>query len=511
MANEPSLSEFTNMAADPERGTGHPAVVFDDRDLSRQLNQSAQYKAESDWRKYNFFLGNLKDMYKDVNEIAKQPIMQEDQPELRGQMADIVKEIGQNPQGFFGGGPKFNDIQGKIAQLQSRATESRGNQLFNEAHRQAMLRNPEWNSDENKALIDGFGKQKLGSRQLYQFDLPGLYDPTKLAEKINANVKSESSYSRPTPDNQFIEKGKDVIYDPVKFGQLADQAYYQADERGVPLAKTIQKRFDAFPEEVKGQFKDAKDWFVQDLKSRIMNNSSSKDDLVPNPGYLEKEKLAQKVANDRGELAVKWANYGIAKKKADEASGDDLNGADSVINEAVSMIKKGDVNSVIEGAGAFTPKSGDFKNVKNKFELGDPSTLQTFGKVNKDGTVYDVPDRVLYNKQTKQLELVFDEHKDKKGKTIAQDIKPLNEREWLSLIVKRKFPNKDIGGINSLVESVLQKNGSIYDLSKKFDENGTFLKTYKFNGKDVSEKAVNDAAAQWGLSPEEYRKKFKIE
>lgn len=509
MAEIPTLGEFTNMTVDPERGTGQPAVVYDDRQLSHQLNQSAQFNAENQWRKYTFFLGNLKDMYKDVNEIAKQPIMEEDVPQLRSDMGDIIKEIGQNPQGFFGGGPKYNEIQGKIAQLQSKATESRGNQLFNAAHREAILRNPEWNSEDNKALIEGFRKQPLGSRQLYQFDLPGMYDPNALATKLNAAVKSETAFSQSVGNGRWIQKGRNIVYDRPKYDQLSDQAYYQNDERGVPLAKTAQKRFDKLPSDFKSQFKDAKDWFVWDLKNRMLNDSEQKDDLVPDPGYLEAEKLAEKTANDRGELAVKWANHGLDAEKLKKAKTEDLSGADAALNEAVSMIKRGEV---LSSANTEVGRSVN-PELKNEFQVSDPETLQTFGKLNKDGTTYDVPNRVTYNKKTNDLTLYFDEHPDPKkpDKTVPGERRPLNERQWVSLIVKRKFPNKDIGGINTLVEDVLKKNGSIYNLSKKLDDSGNYLKTYKFNGKDVSEKDVNEAAAAWGITPEEYRKKFKIE
>lgn len=466
MANEPSLGDITGMPIDPERGSGIGPVIYDNRELGKTLHDNAEIKARNDWNKYNIFLGRLDNVYKDINEIAKQPVLEEDMPALRTDMASIIKDIGSDPKSFFGGGPKYNEINGKIAQLQSKATESKGNNLFDAAHRQFFYRNPDLETPENQKRIEDFRKQPLGSRQPYQLDMPGLLDMDALAKTINANVKKEESYSRATPDNQFIEKGKNIVFDPVKFDELAAAAYDQNDPRNIPIRKTMEKRFSDLPvymqDQIKDQYKGQQDpvkaWFIDDLRKRRMADSNTKEDLVPNPGYLEQEKLAQKRANDKAELGLKWANYGLSKDKADKADSEDLSGADSVLNEALAIIKKGD-----DEAGT------DWLGRPNKsFDIADPATLQYFGKLDKDGKAYDVPEYAKYNKTNNQLELVY-EHKDSKGKITSKESKPLDERTWVSLIVKRKFPNKDIGGINQIVDEVIKKNGNLYNLSKTFN------------------------------------------
>jgi len=102
--------------------------------------------------------------------------------------------------------------------------------------------------------------------------------------------------------------------------------------------------------------------------------------------------------------------------------------------------------------------------------VADPATLQFFGKLDKEGNAYDVPDYAEYNKKTNQLNLVFNK-KDEDGNVTSTNKKPLDERTWVSLIVKRKFPNKDIGGINEIVEDIIKQNGNLYNLSKKVSGN----------------------------------------
>jgi hypothetical protein len=292
---EPGLSEIVNMSVDSERGTGTPAVVFDSKPLIAQINQAAQFKAENDWKKYNMFLGNLKDVYKDMNEIAKMPVMTKDRDALKEQMAGIVKSIASDPHGFFGGGAKYQETLANIAKLQSDATESKQNNLYDEAHRNYFYRNPELDTPENRSLVDGYVNQKLGSRQPYLMKLPGLFDAKAIGSEISALIKDSGADEKPTADNQFLEQRKWEKYDPNKFRATAEQFLYQADKRGIPLYETMAKRYEKLPESVKQQYAKSadpvKDFYLDSLSVYRPQDTESKN-LVSNPGYLEKEKLA---------------------------------------------------------------------------------------------------------------------------------------------------------------------------------------------------------------------------
>jgi hypothetical protein len=291
---EPGLSEIVNMTVDPERGSGNPAVVFDSKPLIAQINQAAQYKAENDWRKYNMFLGNLKDVYKDINEIAKMPVMTKDREALKEQMAGIVKGIASDPHGFFGGGAKYQETLANISKLQSDATESKQNNLYDEAHRNYFYRNPELDTQENRSLVDGYVNQKLGSRQPYLMKLPGLFDAKEMGSQISALIKESGTDENPTEDNQFLKKRTWEKYDPNKFRTTAEQFLYQADKRGIPVYETMAKRYEQLPEAVKQKYAGSADpvkEFYLDSLGVYRPQDSETIDLVANPGYLEKEKL----------------------------------------------------------------------------------------------------------------------------------------------------------------------------------------------------------------------------
>lgn len=181
---------------------------------------------------------------------------------------------------------------------------------------------------------------------------------------------------------------------------------------------------------------------------------------------IEAERLAEQMRHNRVAESIDWANYGLQKDKLDKLDDEDLLGAESVINEAVSIIKKGD-------DAASTTNIFGIKRAKNIFDIADPATLQFFGKLDKDGKYYDVPDAVEYNKRTNQLNLVYRKTDDAGNPTGVIERKPMDERTWLAQIVTRKFPNKDKGTVNNIVEEVLKKNNNLYELSKKWQTNGS--------------------------------------
>lgn len=293
---EPGLSEIVNMSVDSERGTGTPAVVFDSKPLIAQINQAAQFKAENDWKKYNMFLGNLKDVYKDMNEIAKMPVMTKDRDALKEQMAGIVKSIASDPHGFFGGGAKYQETLANISKLQSDATESKQNNLYDEAHRNYFYRNPELDTQENRALVDGYVNQKLGSRQPYLMKLPGLFDPAAIGEEINNIIQKESTSESLSPDGMYFDKTTTTSYSPDDFDKLAKQFYYQSDKRGIPLPETMSKRYQTLPESAKQKYAGSEDpvleFYLDTLRPRRKQDKVVNDKQY-NQGYLEKEKLAE--------------------------------------------------------------------------------------------------------------------------------------------------------------------------------------------------------------------------
>ena len=160
-------------------------------------------------------------------------------------------------------------------------------------------------------------------------------------------------------------------------------------------------------------------------------------------------------ALDRSGLSLNWAKFNYAKD-------DDKFGAATVLNEAKDIIAKG-VETTVESGG---------KNIK-VLRIGDPTLLKTFGNVDKEGNVTNVPDAIDYDRNKDQVKLIYyGDSKTASGKNIIEKEVSLDQRTWLKEIAKRSFPNKDIGKVNTLIDDILKDNGnSLYKMSTGWSKN----------------------------------------
>lgn len=357
---EPTLSEIVNIPVDQERATGTPAVVFDSKPLIAQLNQAAQYKAENDWRKYNVFLGNLKEVYKDINEIAKMPVMTQDQPYLKEQMANILKEVSEDPKGFFSGGAKYQDVLGKISKLQSDATESKQNSAYDFAHRQYFYRNPSLDTKQNRELIDSYGNQKLGSRQPYLMKLPALWDPKAMADAINASIEEKLTQDMPTKDGKYINRQAETNYDPNEFMSRAGALYGN-------VAEAVNERFNQMPDSVKSKYTGpdpARQWY-NDVMSAYLNKGDKSSTLTGDPNYLEAERLAEQRRHNKATEAIQWANVNKGDAEGEKTKAQ----IGELYNRFFSTAFSDNSNA---GIAYLQNVYGDNNEIKKVVEKGDP-------------------------------------------------------------------------------------------------------------------------------------------
>lgn len=193
-------------------------------------------------------------------------------------------------------------------------------------------------------------------------------------------------------------------------------------------------------------------------------------------GKLDIYKAQEDVRHNKAMEAIGWGRIGVDKDKLNKASADDLTGADSVIRTLSNIITKGEEANK---PNLFSRIIGSNKK-QDTFVIADPTLLQQFGKIDKDGKQFDIPDVVEYNKKNGQLNLLY--YKSKNGVPVLKDGQPemddtkqksLDERTWIAETTKQFFPNKDIGSINSLINDALESNNnSLYDLSQRYTKGG---------------------------------------
>lgn len=200
---------------------------------------------------------------------------------------------------------------------------------------------------------------------------------------------------------------------------------------------------------------------------------SIQESKVPLVQKVSKNTQQTNNAIERQRLSLDWTRYNDTKKE------DDLN-ANSVINEAIDYIKKGEkVTVTIDG------------KQKEVLRIGDPSTLLKFVTLDKQGKTTNPPDDGYYDPETDQFRLVYRSSggytTDAAGKRVPKVgvtetySAPMDQRTWLKIIADRTVTGGSKAVVNDKVNKVLKQNkNSLYEMSKKGQE----VELFVFNGQE---------------------------
>jgi hypothetical protein len=253
---EPSVSEILNINADPERGTGEPAVVYDNSQVLSLLNQNARANQENQWRRYNRYLNDYETRLKEAQDISGLEVADSDREYLKGKLTTLLSGALDNPTAIYS--PEFNS---ELSKIKADATSSKLGRNFGEENLKWMAANPEWSTDENKELVlDYLNNQTIekGGRKPFALNYPDVFDYQKYfsgvkdlnKEMINANRVDEKQ------ELIFQRQDKKFKYDP--FIKSVEVGY----DSNKQIQKRAQKDFNSLSPELKKQFEDAKDYWV---------------------------------------------------------------------------------------------------------------------------------------------------------------------------------------------------------------------------------------------------------
>jgi hypothetical protein len=462
---EPSLSELTNIRVDPELGTGAPAVVLNNSDLVRTINDNAQFKAQNDWKRYVQFQGNLKDVFQNVEDIASIEVMEQDRPELKKRLGDALNKIQSNPHAFFSGtGADFIEISKDLAKIRSDSVASKQNNVFDKAHREYILRDPSLNTEENKRIIDNYSKQPLGKRQPYLLNLPGMFDPATIGKQLNEITKTVKPYTKYIDNGNFIESGTETTYDADKWNKAAETLYNMQDDRGNLLRNTVQQRFQNLPKEVQAEYADqpdpAKAFYLSSLEPfRLKDAVTDKQAPKPNPFRLQEQKakdeldkLRQKHNYDVSLEAMKIGGAKEVAKLKSTLTGKTKNQQygylNNLVNEQVYSAIRPD-NLVTDPLGGPIPK----------YEMQvSPPVLHTFGYSTGSGIMKEShdADAMYTDADGKNVTVIFYK-RNKDGNIIREGGDPVIDKDKTKQFSKSEYKGivgKELLGVSGSLKSV---------------------------------------------------------
>ncbi len=335
MADEPTLSEISNMPSSADLGTaGMTAYVPTMRDVNARVFEAAKTKAAYEWDKYQSFLQQYNERVKSGQAALNQDLAPNDRVQLQNQMADVFNEIAKDPKNNIAGKGVF-DIDQKLNSLVSNAATSRQDNDFDKEHRKFLIQYNGFNTEPNKAKVEGFLKQPLGTRQPYLFDQP---DPLLDAEKLSQGIYNEKdvthTYTDPTfigpdgkPGQGYIREESGTEFNPKAFMnkwnlQLSDNP---------DIAKGAKNNYDNLPPAIKDYYDKnggVKAYFQKlgedHLKAIIPDGSytptaqgnyrfGKTSKISPDSNYLGKEKLGETIRHNKAEEAKQAQDLAFKK------------------------------------------------------------------------------------------------------------------------------------------------------------------------------------------------------
>lgn len=309
MAAEPTLGEISGGRIDPEIATGQPAVINDDSQLLRSINENAQFKAQNDWNKYRQFLNDYETRLKNQQEIADKEVSEGDREYLKKRSIELFKDVASDPYKIYN--PEFNS---KLSQLRADATASKQDRDFAEKNMEFMMAHPdEWGTDENKQMVRDYlnnqsiekgGRKPFLLNQADNVDYMAYFNALKEGTKTN-RVENILDANGVMYNREYSRYDKDKFLEKVKLS-------YDSNPK---IQTKANRDYNSLPPEVKGRFKDAGDYWNQfGAKHFLAGEDEEKlvsEKLGATPNYLDKEKLGleerkfkHQVQHDKDMLAL---------------------------------------------------------------------------------------------------------------------------------------------------------------------------------------------------------------
>lgn len=521
---EPSLSELTNLKVDPELGSGTPAVVIDQSRMVSQLNQTAQFNAEMQWKKYTNFQNNLKEVYKNLGDASDVDVMDKDRPELQKRIGEIFRQIGEHPREFFSGGRGAADLNAKIAKVRSDAIGSKHDRIYDQANRMFLQSNDQSNTPENRAIVEAYPNQTMGKRQPYLLQLAGTLDLPALAKTLNESSKTVTPVTKFTggpKGNQFIESGTQTSYSPEKYKAIGDVMY---DVPG-PLKNTIDQRFAQLPKAEQEKYGSAKEWIGHELEALRLQDSYSKESVRDNPFELE-------TMREKGRFMLEAFKAGKAQDLAilkeqlkNQTTPQKAHFLLDTYAEVMGNItgKKAEVTPIKGGK----KESEDMVNIDNdilkKYAEGEKASIKEGGSLDETTETIiggQLPELKTITKNG-DLRLTFYQHytkndtlpagkqigdivTDKDGENIIKTSQVIPKRRLLANLAKDVIEKKEMAYTIDAVDDFLEKHhkGNITNYIKS---EKSAKKKYKVGGKTFTQSQLEQGAKKYNMTLPEYQ------
>jgi hypothetical protein len=288
------------------------------------LSIAAKAKAEADQFKYIQFQNNLKDFYKDFNEVKVEGIMQKDYPEINKEYALLAGDIASNYDVLrnpVANPEKYAELKQREAELRGRIAQSKQDLAYVDAHKGFVKGNPNFNTQGNNSRIQEFESKPIGERNLFALDTPFSYDPAERAKL--ANQRAERKLTDEQTKGRYINSTESLEYLKDEFLSAWRELGTMQDKNGRPI---LQAAEDSYKKVYADQFKNGVSFQEVDDKVglSLLNQSSMVKKLREDPVAAQED---QQKFNAGQNAADRSLRRELSNDKELEGAGRDYNEA----------------------------------------------------------------------------------------------------------------------------------------------------------------------------------------
>lgn len=218
MPQAPSLSEITGVRGDASlaygtQGQGGSDVAFDFNKGLSFLSDAASKRQQANQFKVELFQKNLENFYKNFNDLSVDGVMEKDYPAITQEYAALTRDLAENydvirnpmkdPQ-------RFAQLQQREAALRSKISASKQDLAFRKFNQDFINTHKEFNTDENRQMIEGFTNSELGSRSHNNLRTPNEYNPLTIAQKAR-EYATQTLTTKKAKGMYFDEEGEKKV------------------------------------------------------------------------------------------------------------------------------------------------------------------------------------------------------------------------------------------------------------------------------------------------------------
>jgi hypothetical protein len=316
-----SLNEITGVKGDADlaygtSGAGGSDTVFQFSKGVEMMQRAAELKQQNDRWKYEQFQQNIKDGYKNFNELDVTGVMEADYPDITKDYTALAKDMSDNI-GVIrnpAANPEvYSALKQKEATLRAKIAQSKADVKYRVDYKNFLDKNPDWAFGENATKYENFNKSKLGSRAYDLPTPPEVVDITKISKFANENAQRAISTMQPSKEikGAYIDKFGKTWTDKEIYENSWDAAGIITDNSNRPfktLALNAMKKIGMVGKD------EADDGAYKRLGSQLMRGESSSYEVSPDQAEIHANELKNRNAIEADKIKLGYAELAAKKQ-----------------------------------------------------------------------------------------------------------------------------------------------------------------------------------------------------